>query len=252
MDSFISWIGGKKLLRKAITERFPKETEYDRYIEVFGGAGWVLFSKDLHAKTEVFNDIDSNLVNLYRCLKYHREELARELEYTLHSREMFMNCKEQMCVSGLTDIQRAARYFTLIRNSFGSDRQSFKTAPSCILNKIEDFPKVQERLKRVIIENKDFENLIRVYDRANALFYLDPPYHTTEKYYNCSFEDKDHIRLKDCLDKIKGKFILSYNDDDFIRELYRGYNIEEISRNNNLSVNRGSGKEFKELIIRNY
>lgn len=44
MDSFISWIGGKKLLRKAITERFPKETEYDRYIEVFGGAGWVLFS----------------------------------------------------------------------------------------------------------------------------------------------------------------------------------------------------------------
>ena len=84
MDSFISWIGGKKLLRKAITERFPESESYDRYIEVFGGAGWVLFSKDLHAKCEIFNDIDSNLVNLYRCLKYHREALEKELQYTVH------------------------------------------------------------------------------------------------------------------------------------------------------------------------
>lgn len=52
MESFISWIGGKKVLRKAIIERFPNE--FDRYIEVFGGAGWVLFGSDRHAKTEVF------------------------------------------------------------------------------------------------------------------------------------------------------------------------------------------------------
>ena len=44
MNSFISWIGGKKLLRKKILEQFPED--YDRYIEVFGGAGWVLFGKE--------------------------------------------------------------------------------------------------------------------------------------------------------------------------------------------------------------
>lgn len=252
MDSFISWIGGKKLLRKAITERFPESESYDRYIEVFGGAGWVLFSKDLHAKCEIFNDIDSNLVNLYRCLKYHREALEKELQYTVHSREVFMDCKQQLNMSGLTDIQRAARYFILIRSSFGSDRKSFKTATSCIVDKIGDFPKVQERLNRVVIENKDFEDLIKVYDRPSALFYLDPPYHTTEKYYNCDFGEKDHIRLRDCLQQIKGKFILSYNNDEFIKDLYKEYNIEEISRNNNLSINRGTGREFKELIIKNY
>lgn len=71
MDSFISWIGGKKLLRKRVVEEFPDSNTYDRYVEVFGGAGWVLFSKDKHAEMEVYNDANGNLVNLFRCVKYH-------------------------------------------------------------------------------------------------------------------------------------------------------------------------------------
>lgn len=65
MNSFISWIGGKKLLKKKIIEQFPEK--FDRYIEVFGGAGWVLFDKEKHAPMEVYNDINGDLVNLYRC-----------------------------------------------------------------------------------------------------------------------------------------------------------------------------------------
>ena len=53
MNSFITWIGGKKLLRKNILEQFPDSTTYNRYIEVFGGAAWVLFGKDKIAKLEV-------------------------------------------------------------------------------------------------------------------------------------------------------------------------------------------------------
>ncbi|OYP53089.1 DNA methylase, partial [Lachnotalea glycerini] len=73
MNSYISWIGGKKSLRKKILEQFPNSEEYDRYIEVFGGAGWILFSKERHAAMEVFNDINGELINLYRCIKYHCE-----------------------------------------------------------------------------------------------------------------------------------------------------------------------------------
>lgn len=69
MNSFISWIGGKKLLRNKIIEYFPKE--FDRYIEVFGGAGWLMFYKDKHAGLEIFNDYNNELINLYRCVKYH-------------------------------------------------------------------------------------------------------------------------------------------------------------------------------------
>ena len=63
MNSFISWIGGKKLLRKRIVEEFPENGTFDRYIEVFGGAGWVLFASEKHAKMEVYNDINGNLIN---------------------------------------------------------------------------------------------------------------------------------------------------------------------------------------------
>lgn len=102
-------------------------------------------------------------------------------------------------------------------------------------------------VKNVLIENKDFEDLIKVYDRPSSFFYLDPPYHTTEKYYDIEFTEDDHKRLASQLSQIQGKFLLSYNDDTFIRELYKDYTIVSLSRNNNMS----SGS-FKELLIRNY
>lgn len=106
---------------------------------------------------------------------------------------------------------------------------------------------IEKRLKSVVIENKDFENLIRLYDRPKALFYCDPPYHKTENYYDVTFTEDDHKRLKTVLGNIKGRFILSYNDDEYIRELYKNYEIIPVERQNNLS--RGS---YKELIIKNF
>ncbi len=250
MNSFIAWIGGKKLLRKAILERFP-EGGYTRYVEVFGGAGWVLFGKEPGNKLEVFNDANSDLINLYRCIKYHREELQKELEWLAVSREQFFDCKSQLTVRGLTDIQRAARYFLIIKVSFGADRHSFGTNKKNLASSIDYLSEVQERLKNVVIENKDFESLIKVYDRPGALFYLDPPYHGTEKYYDNQFTVEDHLRLKATLDGLKGRFILSYNDDDFVRELYKEYRIETISRNLGIT-NKDQSKTFDELIIRNY
>lgn len=250
MNSFIAWIGGKKLLRKSIMERFPKEG-CSRYIEVFGGAGWVLFGKEPGKELEVFNDVDSNLINLYRCIKYHCSELQKELNWLSVSREQFFDNKSQLEARGLTDIQRAARYFHIIKVSFGANKKSFGTNKINFENSIEYLTEVQERLKGVVIENKDFESLINVYDRQGSLFYLDPPYHDTEKYYDTAFTYEDHLRLKSVLDNIKGKFILSYNDDEFIRELYKDYCIESTSRNNNLT-NKKRSTMFKEVIIRNY
>ena len=64
MDSFMGWIGGKRILRKAILKRFPTD-KVERYIEVFGGAAWVLFAKEKQAgQLEVYNDINGDLVNL--------------------------------------------------------------------------------------------------------------------------------------------------------------------------------------------
>ena len=102
-------------------------------------------------------------------------------------------------------------------------------------------------MERVLIEHKDFEELIKQYDRPNALFYCDPPYHTTEKHYSERLAEADHYRLNAVLKALKGRFILSYNDDDFVRELYKDFDIKAVERQNNLS--KGS---FKEVIIKNF
>lgn len=242
-------MGGKKLLRKTICERFPDEGTFDRYVEVFGGAGWVLFYKDQHAKLEVYNDADGELVNLMRCIKHHAGELQRELDGYCNAREFFQDILAQSGVRGFTDIQRAARYFLRMKLSFGADYRSYGCNSKNLENAVEYLTDVQRRLmsSSVVIEHKDFENLIKVYDSSTALFYCDPPYHGTEKYYDVPFSEADHIRLRDTLAAIRGMFLLSYNDDEFVRELYKNFKIESVERGNNLSTGK-----FKELIITNY
>lgn len=248
MNSFISWIGGKKLLRQHILKEFPEM--YSRYIEVFGGAGWVLFSRDRLADIEVYNDINGKLVNLYRCVKFHPEALQKELENLLMSREMFQDAKTQVDIRGITDIQRAARFYILIKESFGSDCHSFGVRAKDLQKGIDLLADASTRLKRVVIENLDFEHLIKTYDTNDALFYADPPYYNAEKYYPDRFNPEDHLRLLDTLANIKGRFVLSYNDCPQIRELYKKFNIKSVERQNNLQKNKS--QKYMELIIKNF
>lgn len=251
MDSFISWIGGKKFLRKRILEQFPAQGTYNRYIEVFGGAGWILFSSDKHAAMEVYNDVNGDLVNLFRCVKYHPDAIKNELRYIFMSREQFFDARNQIQMRGTTDIQRAARFWILIKESFGTDLRSFGLRSRDMEVAKGYLNEVSERLNKVVIENLDFQQILRTYDKEDALFYLDPPYYETEKYYPDRFMPEDHIRLRDALGGIKGKFILSYNDCEYVRELYKGYAIIEVDRMHNL-VCTETKPRYHELIIKNY
>ncbi len=246
-NSPIPRVGGKKLLRSDICGRFPDTGKFDRYIEVFGGAAWVLLYKDKHAQLEVYNDADGNLVNFMRCIKYHSGELQREIDGFYNSREMFFDAIEQLNCRGFTDIQRAARYFIKIRLSFGSGGRQYGCSKKPLQKSADYLSSVSERFQSVVIEHKNYDDLIKVYDRPKAFFYLNPPYYGTEDMYDVVFTMDDHLKLNQRLNSIKGLFLLSYNDDPFIRELYKNFNIEAVERNNNMS--KGS---YKELLIRNY
>lgn len=195
MRSFIPWIGGKTLLAPKITAEFPQN--FGRYIEVFGGGASVLFSSDKHAKFEVWNDANGDLVNLFRCVKYHRGELQREIRYYLNSREMFGDIRKRLECPGFTDIQRAAMFYVLVRISFGANSRDFASDTKQIST--DCFDRIEARLSRVVIEHKDFEELIRQYDRPDAFFYCDPPYYKTEEYYSEKFSEADHYRLNGVL-----------------------------------------------------
>ena len=249
VNSFISWIGGKKLLRSRILQEFPEPGTFDRYIEVFGGAAWLLFARDKHAKMEVYNDVNGQLVNLFRVVKYHPEALQAELDWILMSREQFFDAIQE--VRGLTDIQRAARFFVAIKESFGSGCKTFAVRPKDVPRAVDFLRTASGRLQRVVIEQEDFEQLLKTYDRPDALFYLDPPYYEAEKYYPDRFLPEDHERLRAALGRIRGRFILSYNDCGLIRELYRGYTIIEVDRSDNLTA-KSQARRYRELIIKNY
>lgn len=251
MESFIGWVGGKRQLRKEILSHFPADG-VGRYIEVFGGAGWVLFATgQVAGQLEVFNDLNSDLANLFRCVKYHCEALQTELDWLLHSRELFFDYIGQLEAPGLTDLQRAARFLYLVKHSFGSSTRTFATDAKSGEHLRQYMPKIKDRLKKVVIEKQDFEPLIKTYDRPNALFYLDPPYVGTERHYSVQFGEADHERLAAVLKGIRGRFILSYGDVPLIRELYSWCNIYSTSRINNLAGTPGN-KTFPEVIIKNF
>lgn len=255
MNSFMSWIGGKKALRDEILVRFP--LGYKRYIEVFGGGGWVLFHKPPSRDFEVYNDFNANLTNLYRCVRDSPEQLIDELTYTLNSRLDFDYVRKIMHTqaSELPDVKRAAYFYQIIRQSYASGLDSFGAQPHRMWN---NFPLIRQacaRLQSVVIENRDFEKLIRQYDRPESFFYCDPPYYATEDYYeDVGFTTKDHERLADALCGIEGKFLLSYNDCPEIRELYsrEGIIIEGTTRLSNIAQRYEAGKQYAELLISNY
>ena len=108
------------------------------------------------------------------------------------------------------------------------------------------------RLKDSVIENKEFEALIRQYDGPNAFFYCDPPYFETEGHYEVVFRKEDNVRLRNTLASIEGKFMVSYNDCEYIRELYQDFQIEAVTRIINLTQRYDNGSEFPEVLIANY
>ncbi len=285
MNSIISWVGGKKALRDTIYQRMP--LKFDRYIEVFGGGGWVLFGRPPDTAMEVYNDFNGDLANLFRCVRDRPLALLNELNFLpLNGRDEFNvlkkylekeeftseYLKEEMELAEryltepqleeirsillenaqMSDIKRAAAFYRLIRLSYGSSCTSYGGQPFDIRKTFQLLWQGSRRLRDTVIENKDFEDLIKQYDRENAFIYCDPPYYQTEGHYAVEFNREDHYRLKNTLTGSQGKWLVSYNDCTFIRELYADYRIEAVSRLNNLAQRYDNGCEYAEVLISNY
>jgi len=253
LNSPICWVGGKNYLRHRILPRFP---QHHCYVEVFGGAGWMLFGKDQAAsKVEIYNDLEGELVNLFRVIKTKPKLFLQAFELELVSREIF-NCKKKADPTALTDVGRAARFYYLVKSAFGgriTGKPAFSCGPSrpsnLNLHTLKDaILPIHERLQRVTIENLDFQALLNRYDRPETLFYADPPYWQVTCDYTIPFNWEDQLRLAETLRGIKGRAIVSLNDHPDIRKLYRKFRIETIEAVYRLPKVR----RVKELLIFNY
>ena len=225
MRSFLNYMGGKSRLAKAVAARLPSSRCYG---EVFGGAAWVLFARE-PSYVEVLNDANGRLVNLYRVVRDAPDELAEALELLPRSRAFY---REFLEGPGPEDaVAAAAAYYYLVKNAFsgqvGCGFSSSKIFPGKY-SMLADFKLWARRLNKVTVENLGYEDCLRRYDSVDAVFYLDPPYVGTERYYGGDFAPADHERLRDLLAGLKGRWLASYNDCPEVRALYEGYNVEEV------------------------
>ena len=236
-------MGGKFRLKKRIIDLFPKDYENMIYIEPFVGGGSVYFSKE-PSKEEIINDIDKDLIEVYKGFKkYDFDQIKKDVDGK-YSKEEFYKIRDNIPKD---KYNKFLRLFILFRTSYFGLSRSYDRTKSISLR--ENY---SERLKNTKIFNTDYKTIIKKYDSPNSLIYLDPPYEgSTKEHYKNSIIDYEE--LKNILSKIKGKFILSINKSDRIKELFKNFNISEIKTE---YVNPITGSKDKktitEYIIKNY
>lgn len=256
----ISYYGGKAQQADKIIQLFPADYTKRVYVEVFGGDGWVLFKKQ-RSILEVYNDINSDLVNLFRVLRDKFEVFRERAQWVLYSREMHKEaCEKYQKQDFKDDIDRALITAIIITQSYipvpqptgWVHNKTVSVRAGSWYPFFSRIKKIKERLINVQIENLDWQECINIYDSSNVLFYLDPPYLDLESQYKVAgWSKKEHIRLAERLRQTKGLWALSYYDHPLIRELYKDYHIFEFIRT--VGTGKHNTKPRKvELLITNY
>ena len=231
------WVGSKFMLLLWIYQHFPT---HNCFVDVFGGSGAVLLHKK-PSKVEVFNDLSSGLINFFLVIQKPEtfEQFIEKLQWTLYSRELYLKYNETWKEQE-DPVEKAYQWWCVARMNFrgtwGEGRRTWQTAPTKTVNNKkaskELFIAIHKRLEKVYIENRSFEKIIQIYDHAETLFYLDPPYpknvrgDTTQIYENESTEDL-HINLVNLLLDIKGMAVLSgYETELYTPLLDAGWRLE--------------------------
>lgn len=238
----VRYHGGKWRLAPWIVGFFPPHRVY---VEPFGGGGSVLLRKP-RSYAEVYNDLDGEIVNLFRVVRDHGEELERRVALTPFSRDEFLDSYEPSDDPVEQARRTALRSFAGFgsasvngkRTGFRKDSNRPATTPAHDwMNYPARLPDIVKRLSGVVIENSDALEVITDFDRTDCLFYADPPYvHETralgnpycdKAQYRHEMTDDDHRRMAEVLHGVKGMVALSGYDCPLYRDLFGGWHVEK-------------------------
>lgn len=246
----IPWPGGKRRLSPQLYPLFPA---HRCYVEPFAGAAAMLFGREKPARVEVINDVNRDLISLYRVVQHHLEEFVRQFKWALVSREMFKWCK-LTAPETLTDIQRAARFFYLQQLSFGAkvEGRTFGTAttspPANLLRIEETLSAAHIRLSRVIVECLPWQDCIRRYDRTHTLFFCDPPYWQVAG-YDCPFGLEQYEQLAEILGTCNGRFLLTINDHPEMRRVFSGFEFKPLETTYTIGRSASSKAKIRRELV---
>jgi len=251
------YIGGKKNLAKRLVPMI-EAIDHTTYVDVFGGMGGVFLRRTQAPKAEVFNDKSADVATFFRVLQRHYVPFMDMMRFQLTTRHEFERL-QRTDASTLTDLERAARFLYLQSTAFGGkvEGRNFGVSPGRparfdITKLGETLEDLHMRLASVTIECLDYQDLIPRYDRQDTLFYLDPPYYGSEDDYGrWLFGRVDYERLALLLRNLKGRFILSLNDVQPVREIFDGFQIEAVETTYTISKEKEGRGKVGEVIISN-
>lgn len=253
-NPIVPWMGGKRKLASHLIPKFP---EHSCYVELFCGGAALYFLKPEQAKVEVINDVDGELINLYRVVQNHLEEFIKQFKWALTSRTLFNWLKEAYC-PGLTDIQRAARFYYLQQHAFGAKRvgQNFGYAttgrPINLCRIEENLSEAHIRLAGTYVEHLPWQDCFKRYDREHTFFYADPPYYDTAG-YGLDFGYEQYVALANKMRIAKGKVMISLNDHAEMRDVFKDFKIESLNIKYSLTSKASAkSKVSKEIVICNF
>lgn len=237
----VAWPGGKTRLLKHLLPLLER-CKHKTYVEPFGGGAAVLLAK-APAQREVLNDLNGDLINLYRCARHHTRELLRLVRSMPSGRAVFREVRDS---KPETDLLRAARTFYLLRCSVYGQASSWLNSPlpRGLGHRLVAF---RRRMERVLLECRPAEELLPIYDSPETLFFLDPPYVGTgalKTYANYTPAQLEALAKQ--VRALKGHFILTIDDRPEHRALFEGY--AQLPVETRAHMRTGS---FGELIVHN-
>lgn len=267
----LKWVGGKRQLLPDIREHVPDK--FSTYYEPFIGGGAVLF--DIQPKKAVVNDVNSELINLYKVIRDDVELLIEDLKKHKNEKEYFYRIREmdrdKKKYAQMTNIQKASRmhylnktcYNGLFRvnqaGQFNSPFGNYKNpniTNEVVLRAVSHYFNHAD----IVFKCGDFEEGVKGI-RKEAFVYFDPPYDPVSDsanftgYTKGGFDRQEQIRLKKLCDKLNEmgvKFLLSNSSTDFILDLYKDYKIEIIKAKRSINSDGSKRGEVDEVLVRNY
>jgi DNA adenine methylase len=266
INSPFRYAGGKFYARKLIIEHIPS---HKTYCEPFAGGGSIFFAKN-KSPENILNDLDSELMNVYRVIRDEPEKLIEFLKGKPASKELHSYYKNEFKPNN--HLERAGRWYYMNRVSFSG----IMNIQNCYFGygdkfsmRPENWPRnilrTSLKLQGVMLLCEDFEKIINnVPD--NSFLFVDPPYFNADqdKFYTCAFTREDHYRLRDVLHKNSPRlnFFLTYDNTDELRQIYRwakeihekewNYCINRTDDQKNGVKRKGERYKGKEIFILNY
>ena len=255
MKTPITYYGGKQTLLKYLLPLIP---QHRLYCEPFFGGGAVFFAKP-KSEVEVINDINNEVINFYKVIKTKFPELQKEIQSTLHSRELYKRAMEiYNNPTKYSDVKRAWALWTATNQGFagmigswGFGKDDSKEA--ALANKRDAFTNnYEKRLTKVQVENNSAIKVINRCDDKETFIYADPPYIGSDQGHYKGYSENDYRELLNALSKVKGKFLLSSYPSKILTSYINKFKWKVQKINKSVAVTKHTDKVKTEMIVMNY